>query len=182
MELLECVHRAKATRSFRNQPVSEADIRFLVDVARKAGSGKNRQPWSFIAVREETRRETLSSFGDYATPLREAPVGVVVLKDVRSGADPDLNFNDFDCGRAVQNMVLAATERGLGIVPQSIRDRTAAAELLSIPDDKEVFIAVAVGWPEDEADETIEGRDRDEVLMANGRRPLDEVLHWEQHR
>lgn len=181
MDFSDCVSRAKATRSFRDEPVSKDDIRFIVDVARRAGSGKNRQPWSFVVVRDAERRERLSSFGDYASPLAVAPVGVVVLKQGRPEEDPDLNYNDFDCGRATQNLVLAAAQRGLGTVLQSIRDRDGAAALLSVPDDKEVLIAIAVGWPDEDPDATIEGRDRDEVLVETSRRPLDAVLYWEQH-
>lgn len=181
MEFLDCVGRARATRSFSDEPVATDDIEFLVEVARMAGSGKNRQPWTFVAVRDAERRETLSSLGDYASPLSEAPVGIVVLTQVRPDDDADLNFDEFDCGRATQNLVLAAAMRGLGTVPQSIRDRAAARELLAVPDDKEVFIAIAVGWPADDPDDVIEGRDKEQVLLETGRRPLDEVLHWERH-
>lgn len=173
--------RARATRNFSGKSVSEDEIRFLLDVARRAGSGKNRQPWTFVVVRDDERRKTLSSFGDYASPLEQAPAGIVVMKDVRDSDDSDLNFNEFDCGRAVQNLGLAAASRGLGAVPQSIRDRAAAEELLAVPDDKEVLLAVAVGWPEDESDDTIEGRDKETELQETGRQPLEAVVHWERY-
>jgi nitroreductase len=181
MELLECVNRARATRDFADDPVTEDDVRFLLDTARRAGSGKNRQPWTFVVVRDDERRETLASFGEYASPLEQAPVGIVVLSDIRGSDDDDADFNEFDCGRAVQNLVLAAASRGIGTVPQSIRDLAAAEELLSVPPDKELLVVMAVGHPKRGPDDEIEGIDKEKVLFDTGRRPLDEVVHSERH-
>lgn len=179
MDLRACIDRDRATRAFTDEPVPEATIRSLLDAARRAGSGKNRQPWSFVVVREAARKRALAATGTYTTPLRTAPVGIVTL--VSDRADGSHTPTDvFDCGRAFQNLKLAATDAGLGSVPQYV-DPDASAELLELPEDTHVLLALAVGHPADE-EGTIEGRPSEAVLERTGRRALEDVLHWETHR
>lgn len=63
------------------------------------------------------RRSRLAEFGSYTTPLRNAPLGIVIAVD---GSDSRHRHEHdvFDCGRAAQNLMLAATDRGLGTCPQ----------------------------------------------------------------
>lgn len=178
MDLLECVNRDCATREFTDEPVSDEAIEAVIDVGRRAGSGKNRQPWSFIVVRDRDRLDELASLGNYTTPLRRAPVGIVMLVDDRESAR-SRQAAVFDCGRAFQNMKLAATNAGLGSVPQSV-DSERAGDLLDVPETKRVRIVLALGHP-GESDGTIEGRDRAEVLAETGRASLDDLVHWETY-
>ncbi len=178
MDLTTCIKRDRATREFTDEQVAEGDIRAVIDAARRSGSGKNRQPWSFVVVQDPERRADLAALGKYATPLREAPVAIVLLMDVRD-EEVDLNYDVFDCGRAFQNLKLASRDRGLGSVPQGIH-REKAATLLEVPESKTVLIALALGHPAD-GDDTIEGEDKSAVLEDMGRGSLDELLHWETH-
>ena len=179
MDLRECIRRDRATRAYTDDSVSRETIEELLDVARRAGSGKNRQPWSFLVVRDPDRLETLASFGRYTTPLERAPVGIVLLVENRGDERP-LSQDIFDCGRAFQNLKLAATEAGLGSVPQAV-DTEEAGEFLEVPDGKTILIVLAVGHPA-EPDDTIEGEPKADVLEDTGRRPLEELVHWETHR
>lgn len=180
MDAITCIRRARATRDFADEPVVDDDVRKLVDSARRAGSGHNRQPWTFVAVRERDRLDDLASFGNYTTPLRRAPLGIVLAIDEHDTPIKH-EHNVFDAGRAAQNLTLAATELELGIVPQGIHEKSEAAELLGLPDGKRVLIAFAVGHPAADPDETIEGIDKTEELDSMGRKAVDEVLHWETY-
>ena len=132
----------------------------------------------FVVVRDRDRLVDLASLGEDTTPLRRAPVGIVVVVD-NDGNQRPLESAVFDCGRAFQNMKLAATDRGLGSVPQSV-DRERASELLDVPDTGSVVLALALGHPAD-ADDTIEGRAKEVVLAELGRTELDELVHWETY-
>lgn len=179
MDLLEAIQRDRATRAFTDEAVPNATVERLIDAARRAGSGKNRQPWSFIAIRDPDRRAALANTGSYTSPLREAPVGIVVLVSDREDG-PYTELDVFDCGRAFQNLKLAATAMGLGAVPQFI-DRERAGEILGLSSGEHVVIAMALGYPAD-TDTAIEGRPAEDVLDRMGRRSLDEVLSWERRR
>lgn len=178
MEVSECIRRDRATRTFTDEQISDSEIKYIIDLARQSGSGKNRQPWSFVVIQDRDRLDELASFGEYTTPLRKAPVGIVVLMDDRKEVRK-LSLA-FDCGRAFQNMKIAATDRGLGSVPQAI-DSEQAEELLNVPGTKSVVMALALGHPAED-DDTIEGKDRDDVLESMERNSFDELIHWEIHQ
>lgn len=178
MEVIECIRRDRATRSFTDEPVTQQTVTKLIDAARRAGSGKNRQPWSFIAVQDRDRLDDLATFGQYTTPLTRAPLAIVVLVKNRDPNGPRLG-DAMDCGRAFQNLKLAVTAHGLGGVPQTV-DSESAGELLNVPDDLTVLIALAIGHPAG-PDDTIEGVPKSDVLESPARKPVSELLHWEQY-
>jgi nitroreductase len=180
MELAECIRRDRATREFAERAVDRSTVEALVDSARRAGSGHNRQPWTFVAVRDPDRRMELAEFGSYTTPLRNAPLGIVVAVD-ESDSHYRHEHNVFDCGRAAQNLMLAATDRGLGTCPQGFGDREGAHEFLGLPEGTRVLMGFAVGHPAAEESDTIEGVDKDEELHHPGRRPVEDLLHWERY-
>lgn len=180
MELTECIRRDRATREFADRRVERSTVERLVDHARRAGSGHNRQPWTFVAVSDPERRESLADFGTYSTPLRNAPLGIVIAV-AEGDSRHRREHNVFDCGRAAQNLMLAATAVGLGTVPQGIGDREGAREFLGIPASERILIAIAVGYPAVEESGTIEGVDKEDELHHLGRKPVDELLHWERY-
>jgi nitroreductase len=56
MELYEVMHTTFSARQFTADPVSDATIAKLLDHARFAPSGGNRQGWHVIVVREQATR------------------------------------------------------------------------------------------------------------------------------
>ena len=182
MELTECIRRDRATREFTDREVDRSTVERLVDAARRAGSGHNRQPWTFVAVSDSDRREGLADFGSYTTPLRNAPLGIVIAVD-ESDSRYRHEHNVFDCGRAGQNLMLTATDLGLGTVPQGFGDREGAHEFLELPEETRVLMGIAVGYPvpREEESDTVEGVPKDEELHHPGRMPVEELLHWERY-
>lgn len=180
MDVIDCIRADRATRDFADRPVADEAVESLIDSARRAGSGHNRQPWTFVALRDRERLEALAEFGEYTTPLGRAPVGIVLALD-RSDSEIHRRHDVFDAGRAAQNLMLTATAEGLGTVPQAFHDREAAGEFLNLPAGKDVLLGFAVGYPAETPDETIEGVDKREELDSMGRSPVSEVLHWERY-
>lgn len=116
---------------------------------------------------------------DYTTPLWSTTVGIVVLVDQRDD-ETTLNFDEFDCGRGVQNLKLAATDIRLGTVHRASA-MARPPDLLDVPSDKRVPIILALGHPADDQEDRIEGREKSTVLHETGRRSLDDIVHWETH-
>lgn len=59
MELYEAMRTAAAVRRFQETPVPDAVIHRVLDAARFAASGGNRQPWHVIVVRDQALRTGL---------------------------------------------------------------------------------------------------------------------------
>jgi nitroreductase len=83
--------------------------------------------------------------------------------------------NDFDIGRAAQSMMLAAAARGLGSCPITLHRRDRAREALAIPEGHEATWAIALGYPDEEAEP--EQRRQAAARGLTGRRSLAELTH-----
>jgi F420 biosynthesis protein FbiB-like protein len=190
MNTLEAIAARRSIRKFKPDPIPEDVLRTILTAGIQAPSGKNRQPWKFIVVQGEQRgemmrrmRQGIAKFKAQgedigsaewtARVMDQAPVTVFVFNP--DGLHPwqphttDQNFDDLvnvqSVGAAIQNMLLAAQDFGLGSL--WICDVFYAEdELLPwLGEDCQMVAAVAFGYP-------------DESPEARSRKPLEEVARW----
>jgi len=139
MNTYDAIMARRSIRSFRSDVLPSDAIERILSAATRAPSGKNRQPWKFIVVRENKRaemidilRKTLVAWeerGDdtgsakwTANVMETAQVTIFVLNP--DGVDPwephtiDQQFQELvdvqSIGAAIQNMLLTAQELGIG--------------------------------------------------------------------
>jgi nitroreductase len=60
MELLEALRTNPAVRQFTDEAVSDDEVEALLDAARFAPSGGNRQPWRVAVIQDQTLRRQLA--------------------------------------------------------------------------------------------------------------------------
>ncbi|MEX2293466.1 MAG: nitroreductase family protein [Acidimicrobiales bacterium] len=60
MDLLDALRTNPAVRDFTDEPVSDGEVGELLEVARFAPSGGNRQPWHVVVVKDLTLRRQLA--------------------------------------------------------------------------------------------------------------------------
>jgi len=79
--LTQAIEQRRATPSFDGSPISDADLRKILEAGLKAPSGYNMQPWRFIVVRspEQRRRLRIASFNQ--AKVEEASVVIVACGD-----------------------------------------------------------------------------------------------------
>jgi nitroreductase len=171
METWQAINTIRAVRRFANRPLEEQHLERILHAGRRAGSSKNQQRWAFVVARDREHLRELSRVGDYATHLAGAAVAVALVTPEASGHERDSIL--WDCGRAAQNMVLAAWELGVGSVPATVYDHALAARLLDLPADRRCDFLLSFGYPEDESKLT-------EPNRAGGRLALDELVHEER--
>lgn len=75
--LLRALHRRRAVRHFRPDPLPEGLIERLLDQARRTASGYNLQPWTVIIVRDPERRRALRTACLGQAQVEEAPAVLV---------------------------------------------------------------------------------------------------------
>jgi nitroreductase len=142
--VLDAIYKRRSIRRYTEEPVADAEIMDLIEAAVWAPSGKNNQPWRFLAVRgDNPRREGLAGCTHYDRIVREAPALIGVFLD--RGAMYNEMKDHQAAGSAIQNMLLAAHAKGLGeIVNQSDR----VMDVYGLDPEKYEFMAlVAVGHP-----------------------------------
>ncbi len=148
----ELVTKCRSYRRFDgNVPVSEDVVRELVELACYVPSSRNLQPLRYIAVCEPSLVAALCPFLSWAGYLADwpGPAGgerpqacIVMLGDSLAGSD-------FACdsGIAAQTILLGATASGLGGCILGFLDRKKTRELLNIPENFSILMAIALGKP-----------------------------------
>jgi len=89
MDLTDALRTTGSVRTFLDEPVSDEDLYAILDDARFAPSGGNRQAWRVIIVKDETRRRALrdlylDGWHDY---IAHVLAGLVPFSPLASGAD-----------------------------------------------------------------------------------------------
>ncbi len=167
-ELIEFLRRQRQARQFTDEPVSEDDLRNILEVMRWTGSSKNSQPWQFVVVREPELKAKLATATQYTGWIADAPVVIVIVTE---GGTPKAHA--YDEGRVSERILLAAQALGLGSGVVTFAPKSAMAlvkETLGIPEDQSVYSAVALGHPVPP---------KGPHPLA-GRKPLDELVHWDR--
>lgn len=121
----------------------------------------------FFLISEDTKKSALARTGDYSQHLTDASLGIVIVTAV----NPYLPATAyFDAGRA------AATAMGIGCCPAGLRnDAEQAREVLGVPDDREIVIAMAFGYPDPTQAEG-ESQFRRTVLDNQARQSLESLV------
>ncbi len=63
MELFDAIRTRRSIRSYKKDPVPEELVREILDAARWAPSGKNRQHWHFIVIKDEDLKKEVGETG-----------------------------------------------------------------------------------------------------------------------
>jgi nitroreductase len=168
--LLRTMRRVRSGRSFRSDPVPDEFLTEILEVARWTGSGSNRQPWTFVVVRE---RATLNAIAAASPNVRHVAGATAVIFIVMDGDSPEIET--FDEGRVTERILVAATALGLAsaigwVVPVGA---PAVSALLGVPEGRRVRTLVSLGYP------TEEGA-RPKSAPGTARRALAEMVRFER--
>ena len=58
---MKIVQDRRSIRDYSDEPVSEEDLKMILEAGRQAPSGENAQPWRFIVVKDETTRQLMGA-------------------------------------------------------------------------------------------------------------------------
>jgi nitroreductase len=151
MELTEAIRTRRSVRAFTEQPLTEDQLERLFRAAMAAANSGNQQPWRFVVIDDPTLRDTIGGLEIERGTYHVSPQLVIVCADI--GAMKWKMHWIADCGAAIQNLLLAAHDMGLGAVWQELfpyHARVAEVRrLLGIPDSVYPMAVVAVGHPVD---------------------------------
>jgi nitroreductase len=183
-------------RAFDARPVPTELVDRLLQLARRAPSAGNTQPWAFVVLEGEQTAALwditlpVERRGSFRWPgLLEAPVVVLPLVSPDAYVDryrePDkrtiglgagasawpVPYWWVDGGMAVQTLLLAAVDAGLGALFYGLFDHERAVlDRFGVPEGWRALGAVALGWP-------APGEPRPGRSASRRRPPLDEVVH-----
>lgn len=165
MELFDAIKGRRSIRSYRPDPVTDAELQYILEAARWAPSWANTQCAEYIIVQDASLKRQLAETLPEKNPARpafaQAPVIIAACAAARvSGffkGNPATDKGDwllFDLGLALQNLTLAAHEKGLGTVHVGFFDSVKAGLVLGVPDGHAVVELLPLGRPAAECNVT----------------------------
>lgn len=169
--LIDLIEKRKSIRSYKPQDVEEEKLNYILQAFRKAPSAKNLQPWKLIIVKDKKKISDLSIACNNQTFLSEAPILIVACakEDEAYGVMGGyMNSYSVDIALALEHLILAATEKGLGTCWIGAFKEKLVKDLLDVPDNVRVVAITPVGYP------AVEGRIR-------GRKPISEIVCYDKY-
>lgn len=167
MEVKEVLQKRRSVRKFTREPVPEEAIHELLHAAMSGPSACNRTPWEFFVVTAQDVLEKLrkaSRFTNY-----QAPLAIIVAGNLSRALPQQLaEYWIQDCSAATENILLQATDLGLGAVwcgicPQK-RAEQRVAEILGLTPKQIPLNVIFLGYPAEEPEP------RDQYQESN--------VHW----
>ena len=147
MDTYEAITTRRSVREFTGEPVSDLELDRLLEAARWAPSGLNNQPWRFMKVRDHSTIVELSNMTRYRGVIAGASAVIAVFLDAEAMYDRSKDL--MSAGAAIENMLLAVTDAGLGAcwLGEILARRQDVEALLEVADDLELVAVVAIGRP-----------------------------------
>lgn len=185
MEVSEVIKARRSIRKFNSKRVDRKSLEELVDYARLAASGRNKQPLEYVIVdRPKVEKEFFNYTSwagsvDWFPSMEDRPRAYIVIL---ANTSIEETTDDLDTGLAAANICLGAVDKGLGTCPLGALEEDDIKKLLDIPVDYEVKLTIGLGYP----DQTVELEDNntepeywldEDGTMHVPKKPLGELLH-----
>jgi nitroreductase len=171
METWDAIRARRNVRQYQDQPIARTDLERILEAGRRSPSASNGQPWDFVVVTDREQLTELAKVWERGGRhiARSAATVALVAKEPQDAQQRDLLMYDF--GQATANIMLAATELGIGSGHSAVADQQQAQRVLGFPDGYFAVYLVGLGYP---ADRPLQ------PLVKPDRRPFDEVVHWDR--
>lgn len=193
MNVMDAIKKRRSIRNYKPDEIPEDVLDKLLNAMRLAPSGKNRQPWKFIVVRDKATKAKLAAACCGQKFIAEAPVVIVacgsekeaaagyykdgqriiadgwaVAEEMKKGPVEYESCLPLDLAIALDHLTLTAVEEDLGTCWVGALDERQVKELLSVPDDMRAPLVMPIGYP---------------VSWPNPRprKPLEEIICYEKY-
>jgi nitroreductase len=151
MDFSEVVKKRYSVRSYKKRPVGKKKLHKVLEAMRLAPTATNNQAFQFIVIDTKGREEELQRIYERGwftdAPLVVCACGIPAENWVRKDGK---NYNDIDVAIAMDHLILAATNEGLGTCWIGAFNAQAAKEVLGLPEGVEPIAFTPLGYPADE--------------------------------
>ena len=171
MDAIGVINSRTSVREYKPDPIEDGVLREIMAAAIQAPSSGNVQDWEFVVVKTPEGRNALAEAAFNQGFVSTAPCVIVVCSDLDRiekayGSRGRSLYSIQNTSAAIQNMMLAACEKGLGTCWIGAFDEEAVKEAVILPANVRPVALITLGYPV-------------EKPSKSKRRPLDNVLHWE---
>jgi len=171
MEFFETIKTRHSCRSYKSAHVPDDLLAKVLEAARIAPSGSNKQPWKFVVVKNAKTRKALVSACKGQEFVGEAPVVIVACGEVFETNRGDwMGWHGMllDIAIAMDHMQLAAHAVGLATCWIGAFNAEEVHKLLDIPKELKIVGLLPVGYASD-------------PLKTSPRKALNEIVCYERY-
>ena len=151
MNFNELINKRYSVRQYKLDKVEDEKLQQVLNAACLAPTAANRQPIQFIVIHTAGREAELNRIYQREWFLK-APIVIcacAVSSQAWSRMD-NKNYSEVDVTIAMDHLVLAATDLGLGTCWIAAFDPAAAREVLGLPNGIEPIAFTPLGYPADQ--------------------------------
>jgi nitroreductase len=169
MDLLPEIAQRVSIRQFTDELIDRKQVDNILEAGRLAPSAKNRQPWRFIAITEESIRKRIEKAAFGQEHVGKAPLIIAACTTNIDYRMPNglLSF-PIDVSFAASFMLLQAESENLGTCIVTTFDEQEVKEILTVPYKMRVVLLLLVGHPVEKPEQV--------ARMASGR--VVSFNHW----
>jgi nitroreductase len=167
MEFLELVKQRYSVRAYKSEPIENDKLQKVLEAAQLAPTACNLQPFQLIVVHTKGREKELQRIYG-ASWFVQAPIIICACgKPSESWVRTDgENYCDIDVTIAMDHLILAAADLGLGTCWIGAFNPEAAREILGLPDDVKPVAFTPLGYPDDR-------------VKTKNRKSIDHLVRYE---
>ena len=164
MDAIEALRGRRSVRAYETgKAIPKETLELLVDCGRLAATGRNVQPWEFIVITMPEKLREVAAITEYGKFIADCPACIAVVCE-------DTKYYIEDGAAATQNIMVAAWSLGIASCWVAGDKKVYADQLRKLvgaPDTHKLLSLIALGYAA--------------KVPSPKKRPLDEVLHWEQY-
>jgi len=156
---LQFLKDRRTIRSFQEKMIADKEIEMILEAGRWAPSASNRQPWEFVVIKNEVKKQELAKIARYGKFIEYAPLIIAIIGKIKQNP----NWYIQDTSLVSMNMMLMAWALGIGTCWIGSMDREKAKEILELGKNDFVLTVLPMGY--------IEG----EIPKPKNRKPLEKI-------
>lgn len=157
MSFLDLLKNRYSLRNFSETPIEREKIEKCILAATLAPSACNKKPWRFIVVDDVSKKKELFEGAfDLVVPnnfTSKAPCIVVACAEIDiivhklAGGFKKIDYHMLDMGAAIENLILEATELGIGSCWIGWFKQKSIKKILNLPRNFKIVSLIALGYP-----------------------------------
>ena len=141
--MLEVILSRRSIRRYEDKEIPKNVLDKIIEAGRQSPSAGNKQPYRFVVVTDSEIKQELG--GLFSRFLKKAPVVIVGCANPQALLTG--KWATVDTTIALQNMVLAAWNLGIGSCWIGAFNEQKVKNSLKIPEDWKVVALIALGYP-----------------------------------
>ena len=104
MDVKEAIRTRRSIRKFKKKDIPDEVIEEILDAGRWAPSGLNNQPWKFMVIKDQEKKDRITDFTHYSHIVKGAKILIAVFLDNEGVYNRTKDIQAI--GACIQNLLL----------------------------------------------------------------------------